>query len=196
MHSVSPAKIICIGRNYVAHIEELGSEMPDEMVVFMKPGSARTDQLCAFHQEPLHYECELCIEIRSGQIAAIGLGLDLTKRELQDKLRKKGLPWERCKAFVGSALFSDFVEATEISPELRFELLVDGKVRQQGLPDLMIYKVDQIISELSRFMDLQDGDVIMTGTPAGVGEIQAGECFELNLFDGNELLVSRSWKAS
>lgn len=190
-----PRKIVCIGRNYVAHIEELGNEVPDEMVVFVKPGSALTDRLSAFHQEPLHYECELCLKIEGGRIAALGLGLDLTKRQLQSQLRAKGLPWERSKAFDGSVVLSDFINLKAWPQDLRFELWVDGELRQQGQPEFMIYKPQQILAELKTFMKLEDGDVVMTGTPAGVGEIQAGESFEAKLWLGEELVLSKTWLA-
>ena len=190
-----PGKLVCIGQNYVAHIKELGHEVPDEMVVFLKPGSAVSETLRAFHQEPLHYECELCLKIHAGQVSAIGLGLDITKRGLQTKLREKGLPWERCKAFDGSAVLSEFIEVDSLSSELRFELRVDGELRQQGRPELMLYQPEQIVKELKRFMTLEDGDVIMTGTPAGVGVIQSGQRFEASLFDGDVLLVLARWQA-
>ena len=107
--SISPSKIICIGRNYVDHIAELGNEVPDEMVVFLKPNSAISSKLQSYHQEPLHYEAELCFLYQQGHFTAVAIGLDLTKRNLQAKLKTKGLPWERAKSFNGAAVFSDFV---------------------------------------------------------------------------------------
>jgi 2-keto-4-pentenoate hydratase/2-oxohepta-3-ene-1,7-dioic acid hydratase in catechol pathway len=92
---VIPSKIICIGRNYVDHIAELGNEVPDEMVVFIKPNSSIAEQLSSYHDEPLHYEGELCFVYQLGRFSAVGFGLDLTKRQLQSKLKAKGLPWER-----------------------------------------------------------------------------------------------------
>ena len=120
--AITPTKIICIGRNYVEHIAELGNEIPDEMVVFNKPNSAISTELLSFHQEPLHYEAELCFVIKNQKFCSFGIGLDLTKRGLQSKLKAKGLPWERAKSFDGSAVFSDFVAIDDVDASLSFEL--------------------------------------------------------------------------
>lgn len=192
---ITPSKIICIGRNYVDHIKELNSETPDEMAVFMKPNSAITETLNAVHIEPLHYEAELCFLIKDNKINAVALGLDLTKRGQQSKLKKQGLPWERSKAFDGSALFSRFVTLNGAVSSLNFTLDIDGKNIQTGNIDLMIYKPDVILSELQKFVTLCDGDIIMTGTPAGVGMVQAGQEFIGKLFNGDEVLTSIVWQA-
>ncbi|MFA0697572.1 fumarylacetoacetate hydrolase family protein, partial [Vibrio sp. 10N.222.49.C9] len=97
--SFTPSKILCVGRNYAAHIEELGNEIPEDMVVFMKPNSSLSQQLNSFHDEPLHYEAELCFLVKDGEFSGVAIGLDLTKRETQSALKAKGLPWERAKAF-------------------------------------------------------------------------------------------------
>ena len=112
--SITPSKVVCIGKNYTAHIEEMNSAVPDQMVVFMKPNSAIGTTLRALADEPIHYECEICLQVQSSEIFGVGVGLDLTKRELQRKLKQAGLPWERSKAFDGAALFSAFVPAPEI----------------------------------------------------------------------------------
>ncbi|MGL1921011.1 MAG: fumarylacetoacetate hydrolase family protein [Hyphomicrobiales bacterium] len=202
MHSVIvnnaqiiPSKIICIGRNYVDHIKELNNEMPDNMTVFMKPNSAIGQTLNAEHNEPLHYEAELCFLMKDNKINAVGVGLDLTKRGLQSKLKAKGLPWERCKAFDGSALFSEFSTFSGSLTDLNFTLDIDGKNIQTGNIDLMIYKPDTIISELQEFLSFEDGDIIMTGTPAGVGMVQKGQQFVANLYNGSALLTSKAWQA-
>lgn len=188
--AVTPSKIICIGRNYVAHIKELNSETPDDMAVFIKPNSAITKILNAVHIEPLHYEAELCFLIENGQYSAVAVGLDLTKRALQSKLKKQGLPWERSKAFDGSAVFSDFVTFDGVVDDLNFNLDIDGKNIQMGDVGLMIYKPDVILSELKKFLTLEDGDIIMTGTPAGVGKVKVGQNFEAKLFNADKLLVT------
>lgn len=191
-----PSKIVCIGRNYVSHIKELGNELPEEMVVFCKPNSSITSQLSASHQhEELHYEAEICYMVRGGQLAAVSCGLDLTKRDLQGRLKAKGLPWERAKAFDGAALFGSFVALPGLEAELGIELLVDGVVRQKGSTALMLFPPSRIVAELSRFMTLEDGDIIMTGTPAGVGRILAGELFEARLLAEGRCLVSHRWLA-
>src|SRR5210317_1676835 len=147
--SVTPSKIVCVGRNYVAHIEELGNEMPEDMVVFNKPNSAITDILRSqMGGEPLHYEGELCFMVKAGALHAVGFGLDLTKRELQSRLKEKSLPWERAKAFDGAALFSEFVSLPENLASLSLELTVDGAPRQEGGVELMMYPPEAILKEL------------------------------------------------
>lgn len=193
---VHPSKILCVGRNYVAHIRELGNDMPDAMVVFNKPNSAITDTLRSHcGDEVLHYEGELAFAVDKGSLAAVGFGLDLTRRALQSALKAKGLPWERAKAFDGAAVFSAFVALPRDPAQLRMRLLVDGQERQTGSVDLMIHPPHTILRELAAFTTLEDGDIIMTGTPAGVGEIHAGERFLGQVLCGDELLVSAAWEA-
>ena len=194
--SVAPSKVVCIGRNYVAHIEELGNEMPDQMVVFIKPNSAIGDILRSqIGDEQLHYEGELAFTIRDGAVAAVGFGLDLTKRSLQGRLKEKGLPWERAKAFDGAALFSDFVPLPAEPGSLALQLLVDDELRQAGGVELMMYRPAAILRELATFITLEDGDIIMTGTPAGVGAIRTGERFEGRVLGDGETLVTAAWVA-
>ncbi len=192
---ITPSKIVCIGRNYAAHIEELGNEIPDDMVVFNKPNSAISNTLHSNLGEPLHYEGELAFLIQCGELAAVGFGLDLTKRGLQSKLKDKGLPWERAKAFDGAAVFSNFVALPQDVETLSLQLNVNGETRQQGGVSLMMYKPQIILQELSRFTSLEDGDIIMTGTPQGVGIIKSGEHFEARVLAAEEVLVSGSWMA-
>jgi len=194
--SVTPSKVVCIGRNYVAHIEELGNEIPEQMVVFNKPNSAISDILRSqIAGEALHYESELAFVIEGGKLAAVGFGLDLTKRGLQSRLKEKGLPWERAKAFDGAALFSGFVALPKEVSSLSLQLTVDGTLRQSGGVRLMMYKPDTIVRELQEFTTLEDGDIIMTGTPEGVGEIRTGERFEGLVLAGSKPLVAASWVA-
>jgi 2-keto-4-pentenoate hydratase/2-oxohepta-3-ene-1,7-dioic acid hydratase in catechol pathway len=194
--SVFPSKIVCVGRNYVAHIEELGNEMSEEMVVFNKPNSAISDILRSqVAGEPLHYEGELAFVVSGGQLSAVGFGLDLTKRSLQSRLKARGLPWERSKAFDGSALFSDFVALPEEIDSLSLQLDVDGERRQAGGVARMIYAPAAILCELQSFTTLEDGDVIMTGTPEGVGAIRTGERFEARVTSDGGVLVSATWVA-
>lgn len=123
---VEVGKVLCVGRNYVEHIHELDNAIPEQMVVFNKPSTSVSTILRSFHQEPLHYEAEICFLIKDGQYAAVGLGLNLTKRGLQSSLKKQGLPWERAKAFDGSAVFSRFVPLEGIDiHDLNLELLIN-----------------------------------------------------------------------
>ena len=195
-NTVQPSKILCVGRNYRAHIEELGNEIPDSMVVFNKPNSAISDTLYSdINNQPLHYESELAFTVKEGKLDAVGFGLDLTKRALQSTLKAKGLPWERAKAFDGAALFSAFVTLPKDIEDLSLQLNVDGEQRQAGGISLMIYTPVQIIRELESFTTLEDGDIIMTGTPAGVGEIKAGQGFEGEVLLAGKTLVSATWIA-
>lgn len=193
---LSPSKIVCVGRNYVAHIEELGNEIPDNMVVFNKPNSAISQSLQADLGERLHYEGELAFVVQRGTLAAVGFGLDLTKRDLQSKLKEKGLPWERAKAFDGAALFSEFVTLPPDINSLSLKLTINSEVRQHGGVSLMMYTPDTIVAELASFTTLEDGDVIMTGTPAGVGEVHQGDTFTGEVLAGEQVLVSKSWQAA
>ena len=195
-NTVQPSKILCVGRNYSAHIEELGNEIPDSMVVFNKPNSAISSTLYSdINNQPLHYESELAFTVKEGKLDAVGFGLDLTKRALQSTLKAKGLPWERAKAFDGAALFSAFVTLPKDIEDLSLQLNVDGEQRQAGGISLMIYTPVQIIRELESFTTLEDGDIIMTGTPAGVGEIKAGQGFEGEVLLAGKTLVSATWIA-
>lgn len=192
---VTPSKVVCVGRNYVEHIEELNNEIPDDMVLFIKPNSAIADELISFHNEAIHYEAELCFLVEGGEFVAAGVGLDLTKRGLQSKLKAKSLPWERAKSFDGSAVMSQFVPIQAISDGLTFELSINDEPTQSGSIRLMMNKPLQILDEIQTFMSLEDGDIVMTGTPKGVGVINAGDLFHLKLFDKNILLTSAQWHA-
>ncbi len=194
--TVTPSKIVCVGRNYVAHIQELGNEVPEDMVVFNKPNSAISNVLHSeVDGEALHYEGEIVLLVRGGEFAAVGFGLDLTRRELQSSLKQKGLPWERAKAFDGAALFSEFVPLPPDLDQLALQLEVDGEIRQAGGVEMMIYPPATIRAELRKFTTLEDGDLVMTGTPAGVGAIRRGERFEGRILSRGEVLVSADWVA-
>lgn len=190
-----PSKIICIGRNYVEHIAELGNEVPEQMVVFNKPASAISKNLSSEHGESLHYETELCFLIKNGAFFGVGIGMDLTKRELQSKLKAKGLPWERAKAFNGAATFSEFMELKHSVDELTYSLDIDGKLTQSGDPAKMIYQPEIILKELQSFTHLSDGDIIMTGTPKGVGQVKKGATYTARIFANENVLLEHSWQA-
>jgi len=193
---ITPSKVICIGRNYVEHIAELGNQTPAQMVVFIKPNSAISPQLSSFDQEPLHYEAELCFVYQQGKFVAVGLGLDLTKRGLQGQLKSQGLPWERAKSFNGAAVFSDFVTLDAIEPSLSLALEIDGKLTQAGTIEQMIYQPDIILADLQTFLTLEDGDIVMTGTPKGVGVVNAGSRFTGRVLQDGQCLVTGEWVAN
>ena len=192
---VRPGKVICVGRNYAAHISEMDSVPAENMVVFMKPATSIGTELHSILDEPLHYEGEICLLVQHDSIAGIGFGLDLTKRATQSKLKEAGLPWERSKAFTGSALFSEFVQAPEDLSQLGLELRVNDALRQKGDVSLMLYPLALILEELRQFLTLEDGDIIMTGTPAGVGPVQSGECCAGRGLDGEQVLAQAVWQA-
>ena len=192
---VMPSKVVCVGRNYVEHIKELNNEVPDEMVLFVKPNSAISTELMSFHQEAIHYEAELCFMVENGQFSAVGLGLDLTKRGLQSRLKAKGLPWERAKAFDGSVVFSEFVAIESVSESLKFELMINDEKIQVGTISLMMNKPEQILAEIQSFMSLSNGDIVMTGTPQGVGVVNRDDMFSARLYDNERLLTQVCWTA-
>ena len=187
-----PTKIVCIGRNYVEHIEELGNEIPEEMVVFNKPNSAITDTL-RYVEPACRFEGEICFLIEKGEIAGVGFGLDLTRAGIQNRLKEKGLPWERAKAFDGSAVLSPFVPFNGPLDTLRMTLHVDGKLQQHAGYGLMMYKPDVMLEEIKSFMTLEDGDIIMSGTPKGVSTYERGQTFVGRVYSGNILLVEHEW---
>jgi len=193
--SVRPGKVVCVGKNYAAHIREMASAPADNMVVFMKPATSIGTELFAALDEPLHYEGEICLLMHCGEVAGVGFGLDLTKRETQTRLKAAGLPWERSKAFIGSALFSEFVTAPEDLSRLGVEFMVDDTLRQKGDVSLMLYPPEVILKELRQFLVLEDFDIVMTGTPAGVGAVQVGERLCGRVLHGEQELVSGVWLA-
>lgn len=197
-------KIICIGRNYVAHARELNNEVPEKPVFFMKPDSALVTANRPFFypdfSEDVHHELEVVIRInRLGRsieeqhtrryFDEIGLGVDFTARDLQGEMKKKGLPWEIAKGFDYSAPISDLrpVSKYEDIHNLSFQLKLNGKVVQDGNTSLMIFSFEKIISYVSRFMTLKTGDLIFTGTPAGVGPVAINDRLEAYL-EGEKLM--------
>lgn len=192
---VTPSKIICIGLNYVDHINELGNELPQEPVIFLKPNSAISNQLYVDSVDTIHYEGEICFIIENSQLAGVGFGLDLTKRELQEKLRAKGLPWEKSKAFNHAALFSEFVTFNQDNALVSLKLSINDTVVQQGGVSLMVFKPDFLLSDILKSFKLEDGDIIMTGTPKGVGTFSQGDQFTGQIFNAEELLIEQHWQA-
>lgn len=189
----APSKIICVGRNYVEHINELHNELPEELVLFIKPNSALADELF-LPTEKCRYEGEICFLFKAGAPVAAAFGLDLTLPEVQNRLKSKGLPWEKAKAFDHSAVFTEFVPVPEIDT-LRLELWINGALRQEGGMELMIHKPAEIMAEIAKWFTLKDYDIVMTGTPKGVGELNAGDVLVGKLFAGTTLLMEKEWRA-
>ena len=188
-------KIICIGRNYLDHIKELGNEIPDEPVIFMKPKSALLQVHTPFYYpeftNELHYECELVLRVckngkyiqerhASNYYNGITVGIDFTARDLQDEAKKKGLPWEKSKAFDNSAAVGKFIDITpEINKKnINFTFYKNKELVQKGNSSQMIFTFDAIIANISNYFSLNIGDIIFTGTPAGVGECVVGDALE------------------
>lgn len=193
---IYPNKLVCVGRNYVEHIHELNNEIPQSMVLFHKTNNCISHQLHSFHQEPLHYETEICFLVKDRQYCGVGLGLDLTKRELQSTLKQKGLPWERAKSFDGSAVLSRFIELNNIDlSSLNLELLINCVRVQCGSVSQMIHSPLAILNEIQNYTQLYDGDIVMTGTPKGVGVVQAGDVFLARLKNGDHTLLEVEWIA-
>lgn len=185
-------KIICIGRNYTAHIDELKNERPEEPVVFIKPDSSVLPKQQDFYipefSNDVHYEVEVLVKIKkvgkhiSQEFAPtyydeIGLGIDFTARDVQSKLKEKGLPWEKAKGFDGAAVIGEWLPKTNFKDvnNLNFKLLKNDKVVQEGNTSFMLWKIDEIIAYVSTFFMLKKGDIIFTGTPAGVGKISPND---------------------
>ena len=188
-------KIFCVGRNYVDHAKELGNDVPDEPVIFMKPKSALLQSHTPFYypefSNELHYEAELVLRVsKNGKYIpqrqankyynAITVGIDFTARDIQSELKKKGLPWEKAKAWDNSAVVGSWKEwTTEYQKKaINFSLKNNGDSVQTGLSADMIFSFDDIISHISNYFSLNIGDLIYTGTPAGVGECVVGDVLE------------------
>lgn len=188
--AITPSKVVCIGRNYTEHIKELNNETPEEMVFFIKPNSSISTTLnYPKNQNSCHYEAELSFLIEENKISAVGFGLDLTLREVQSTLKQKGLPWERAKAFDNSAVFSKFVSFNGDLEDLSLELYINDELKQKGGVSMMINKPLAIIKEASSFLTFEDGDILMTGTPKGVGAFKIGDNFIGKIFYKDKLLV-------
>jgi len=185
-------KIICIGRNYTKHIEELQNEKPKEPVLFLKPDSAILAKNQPFFIPPfsndIHYEVEVLVKINKvGKYIdekfahkyydEIGLGIDFTARDLQNQLKDKGLPWEKAKAFDGSAVIGEFFSKEKLGDllDLNFTLQKNEEIVQNGNTKMMLWKVDELISYVSQFFTLKKGDIIFTGTPEGVGKVKEND---------------------
>jgi 2-keto-4-pentenoate hydratase/2-oxohepta-3-ene-1,7-dioic acid hydratase in catechol pathway len=196
-------KIICIGRNYADHAKEMSSELPTEPIIFMKPDTALvkegTDIYLPDFSSEIHFECELVVKInKAGKFiqkefaknyySEITLGLDLTARDLQSKCKEKGLPWEIAKSFDNSApISSKWIQVNDINLiDLNFKFFQNGELKQNGHTKDMIFSIDEIISYVSKFITLKTGDLIYTGTPAGVGALKIGDKLEASI-NGNKL---------
>ena len=194
-------KIICVGRNYGEHAKELGNDIPEDPVIFMKPDTAILKKGSDFYipefSDDIHYELEVVLKISKGgkyilkENAAnhydeIGLGLDFTARDLQTKLKNKGLPWELAKGFDGSAVVSDFVSKENYDLQnLGFSLIKNNEKVQDGNTGEMIFSPDDIIAFASQYFTLRVGDLIFTGTPKGVGKVAENDILEAYREDRN-----------
>jgi 2-keto-4-pentenoate hydratase/2-oxohepta-3-ene-1,7-dioic acid hydratase in catechol pathway len=199
-------KIICVGRNYADHAKELGNDIPDEPVIFMKPKSALLQSHTPFYypefSNELHYECELVLRVcKNGKYIqerhagnyynGITVGIDFTARDIQNELKAKGLPWEKAKAFDNSAAVGKFIDVTPAlnRKNINFSLLKNKEEVQKGNSGQMIFSFDALISNISNYFSLNIGDLIFTGTPAGVGECVVGDILEVFLEKENLLTV-------
>ncbi|WP_310558396.1 fumarylacetoacetate hydrolase family protein [Flavobacterium sp.] len=196
-------KIICIGRNYAKHIEELKNERPSEPVIFMKPDSAVLLKQHPFvipeFSNDIHHEIELIVKINKvGKYIdtkfahkyydEISVGIDFTARDLQNELKSKGLPWEKAKSFDGSAVIGDFLPKSQFNSleNITFELTKNGETVQKGNTDFMLWKIDELISYVSQYFTLKIGDIIFTGTPEGVAVVKSDDVLE-GFLEGNKL---------
>lgn len=185
-------KLICIGRNYAAHIKELDNERPENPVVFIKPDSAVLPKEQDFYipefSNDVHYEVEILVKIKkvgkhiSDKFAhkyydEIGLGIDFTARDLQTQLKEKGLPWEKAKGFDGAAVIGKWMSKEKFKNlnNIGFTLLKNEEIVQNGHTSLMLWKIDELIAYVSTFFMLKKGDIIFTGTPSGVGKVSPND---------------------
>ena len=198
----SIGKVVCVGRNYAAHAEELGNEVPSSPMLFMKPTSSvvsiRRDVIRPNPAQfgETHYEAELCVQLATDlsmatmaqaqqAVGGVTLGLDLTLRDLQSTLKEKGHPWERAKCFDGACVLADWLDPQAFGnlQDVHYQLTINDKLTQDGDSALMLFPVYELLVNISHAFNLQAGDVIMTGTPSGVGVLQAGDKLTLTLGD-------------
>jgi len=196
-------KLICIGRNYTEHIKELANEKPTSPILFIKPDSAILPKEQDFYipefSQDVHYEVEVLVKIKKvgkhidekfahTYYDEISLGIDFTARDVQSQLKAKGLPWEKAKGFDGSAVIGEWLPKTRFKDlgRLNFSLIKNGQEVQKGNTSLMLWKIDELIAYASQFFMLKKGDVIFTGTPAGVGRIEANDYLS-GVLEGQEL---------
>ncbi|MEN9304144.1 MAG: hypothetical protein RL264_2573 [Bacteroidota bacterium] len=186
-------KIICIGRNYADHAKEMKSEVPTEPIFFMKPDTALLKESPFYHPsftKDLHFECELVVKIdKAGKnigkefahkyYSEVTLGIDFTARDIQQECKTKGLPWEKAKAFDNSAPIStNWVKCAELPEIIEFRFFQNGQLKQHGLSSDMLFSIDELIAHVSKYVTLKTGDLIYTGTPAGVGQVTIGDVLE------------------
>ena len=197
--STRQSKIVCVGRSYADHAKELGNAIPDRPVLFIKPSSSLVSLEQGISWNPAwgncHYECELSLRIDQTlkaetdpakalqAVGAVTLGLDLTLRDLQDDLKKKGQPWERAKAFDGSCILADWVDVAEVKDwkDVHYTFQVNDELRQKGDTSLLIFDIATLLADISQVFTLEPGDVVMTGTPAGVAALQSGDQLKMTL---------------
>lgn len=203
--STRPSKIVCVGRSYADHAKELGNAVPDRPVLFIKPPSALTALDAGIEWNPdwgnCHYECELSLRIDRTlskendpakvlqAIGAVTLGLDLTLRDLQDDLKKKGQPWERAKAFDGSCVLADWIPVADVITDwkdVHYTLEINDERRQKGDTALLIFDIATLLADISQVFTLEAGDVVMTGTPAGVAALKSGDQLKMTLKGQNQ----------
>lgn len=192
---IYPSKVVCIGRNYADHIRELENQVPSEPVVFIKPNSSISSTLQTRTDSIIHFESEISFLLINEQLAGVGFGLDLTRRDIQTALKQQGLPWARAKAFDASAVFSRFVPFDGLVNDLKLELIINAQLRQIGNAKSMLYKPEQLLDEIKTFMTLEDGDILMTGTPEGVGPVIAGDEYTGRIYQRDNMLVEAHWMA-
>jgi len=199
-------KIICVGRNYKKHAQELGNEVPEEPVLFMKADSSLMRQRDTFYipdfSSDVHYEAEIVIRInRLGKriqskfapkyYAQYTIGIDFTARDVQKKLKEKGLPWEKAKAFDSSAVCGDWLDVEGVDLDnLKFELKKNGEIVQSGNTKDMLYPINDLVEHASEYFTLKIGDLIFTGTPEGVGKVESGDVLE-GFIEGKQILRVR-----
>ena len=186
-------KIVCVGRNYVEHIKELNNDFPKEPVYFIKPSSCISQKIKIPDYATMHYEGEICFLIKNKRIDKVGFGFDFTLREIQSLLKEKGLPWERAKAFKNSAVFSDFVAYSGDIDDLRIKVYKNNILVQDASANLMIYKPSFLIKDIDKIFGLDDGDILMSGTPKGVGKVNKGDTFTSQILSKDTLLIEKSF---
>jgi len=188
-----PSKIVCVGLNYINHIKEVDHSLPTEPVLFIKPNSSISSTLESQNYDGFHYEGEISFIVKDSGIAGIGFGFDVTKRNLQNELISKSLPWERSKAFDASAVFTDFISFNCEFDDISMILMKNDVIVQEGAVTSMLFKPEHLLENIKQSFSLEDYDILMTGTPSGIGNFITGDVFTCKICCKNDVLINKQY---
>lgn len=189
-----PPKVFCVGRNYALHIDELQNAKPENPVIFIKPNVCIYEgHKITFALDSIRYEGEISFLLQGGQFTAVAFGIDFTAAKEQEYLKKRSLPWEKAKAFKDSAVFSEFACFDDMA-KLGLELYLNGEFKQKGGTKEMLFAPREIMEDVVKYFEIEENDIVMCGTPSGVGEVRSGDVIHGRLLEDDKVLIEQQWK--